>query len=194
MIEINELINKYCPDGVEYIKLGSITSILRGKRLTKDQLSNDEKYAVYHGGLEPLGYYSQCNRQAGTVMIINVGASAGTVGYSAEDFWSSDGCYCVDHSDELISRYVYYALICNESILRSRVRVAGIPTLDASVIEGTIIPLPPLPVQQEIVRILDTFTELTAEITAELTAELIARKKQYEYYRNKLLTFKEKPA
>ena len=53
------------------------------------------------------------------------------------------------------------------------------------------IPIPPLPVQQEIVRILDSFTELTAELTAELAAELAARKKQYEYYRDKLLSFKE---
>lgn len=50
-----------------------------------------------------------------------------------------------------------------------------------------ILPVPPLPVQEEIVRILDSFTELTANLTAEITA----RKKQYEYYRDKLLSFKE---
>lgn len=54
-----------------------------------------------------------------------------------------------------------------------------------------ILPVPPLPVQEEIVRILDSFTELTAELTANLTAEITARKKQYEYYRDKLLSFKE---
>lgn len=54
------------------------------------------------------------------------------------------------------------------------------------------IPLPPLPVQQEIVRILDSFTELTAELTVELTAELTARKKQYAYYRDELLNFGER--
>jgi len=53
------------------------------------------------------------------------------------------------------------------------------------------IPIPPLEIQTEIVRILDTFTALTAEITAEITAELTARKKQYTYYRDQLLTFKE---
>ncbi|WP_370387575.1 restriction endonuclease subunit S [Snodgrassella alvi] len=53
------------------------------------------------------------------------------------------------------------------------------------------IPVPPFLIQTEIVRILDTFTELTAELTVELTAELTARKKQYDYYRDKLLTFKE---
>lgn len=54
-----------------------------------------------------------------------------------------------------------------------------------------LIPIPPIKVQEEIVRILDVFKELTAEITAELTAEITARKKQYEYYRDKLLTFEE---
>lgn len=55
----------------------------------------------------------------------------------------------------------------------------------------TIIPLPPLSVQQEIVRILDSFTELTAELNEKLAAELTARRKQYEHYRDELLTFKE---
>ena len=63
----------------------------------------------------------------------------------------------------------------------SKVVHASIPA-----IESLIIPIPPLPVQREIVRILDNFAELTAELTAKLTAELLAREKQYEYYRNLL--------
>ncbi|WP_061216159.1 restriction endonuclease subunit S [Leptospira santarosai] len=58
-------------------------------------------------------------------------------------------------------------------------------------LEKVEIPIPPLPVQVEIVRILDAFTELTAELTVELTAELTARKKQYNYYRDQLLSFEE---
>jgi len=65
---------------------GDVTNVLRGKRLTKSQLSDGEKFPVYHGGLEPLGNYAESNRPANTVMIINVGASAGTVGYSSVDF------------------------------------------------------------------------------------------------------------
>ncbi|MGG4204256.1 restriction endonuclease subunit S [Paenibacillus jamilae] len=53
------------------------------------------------------------------------------------------------------------------------------------------IPIPPIKVQEEIVRILDAFTGLATELTAELTAELTSRKKQYAYYRDKLLTFDE---
>ena len=177
---------------VEWKKLGEITTILRGKRLIKSQLSNDKPYAVYHGGLEPLGYYESANRTANTTMIINVGASAGTIGYSKEDFWSSDGCYCVEHSKLFDDRYIYYALQTKEQQLKSKVRVAGIPTLDKPVVEDLLVPIPPLTEQQRIVNILDRFDALTTDITAGLPAEIEARRKQYEYYRDKLLTFKKK--
>lgn len=177
---------------VEWKKLGEITTILRGKRLTKSQLSNDKPYAVYHGGLEPLGYYESANRTANTTMIINVGASAGTIGYSKEDFWSSDGCYCVEHSKLFDDRYIYYALQTKEQQLKSKVRVAGIPTLDKPVVEDLLVPIPPLAEQQRIVDILDRFSTLTTDLTAGLPAEIAARRKQYEYYRDQLLTFKQK--
>ena len=172
---------------VEWKMLGEVTNVLRGKRLTRDLLSSTEKYPVFHGGLEPLGNYGQNNRPANSVMIINVGASAGTIGYSSVDFWSSDGCYCIEHSAGLNNKFLYYFLLGEQHFLKSRVRVAGIPTLDSFVIEKLLIPLPLLSVQKEIVRILDTFTELIAELTAELTA----RKQQYHYYREKLLSFEE---
>ena len=175
---------------VEWKALGDVTNVLRGKRLTKSQLTEGAKFPVYHGGLEPLGYYLESNRPANTAMIINVGASAGTVGYSAVDFWSSDGCFCLEHNELLNNRFLYFALIGHQSFLRSRVRIAGIPTLDAVVVEKLEIPIPcpdnpkkSLEIQAEIVRILDSFTELTAELTA--------RKKQYNYYRDQLLSFEE---
>ena len=56
------------------------------------------------------------------------------------------------------------------------------------------IPLPPLEVQREIVRILDAYSEKVAELTDRLAAELDARKKQYEHYRDQLLTFEKKNA
>ena len=67
--------------------------------------------------------------------------------------------------------------------------MGSLPQISLQVTEEFRIPLPPLPVQQEIVRILDNFADLTAEFIAELTAELTARKKQYEYYRDLLLRF-----
>lgn len=188
MNKIEELLAQLCPNGVEFKELGEVVKVLRGRRLTRNQLTPDEKYPVFHGGLEPLGYYGQSNRTANTVMVINVGASAGTVGFSSVDFWSSDGCFCISHSDIVISKFLYYSLIIQENTLKSKVRKAGIPTLDSLVILKIQIPIPPLPIQQEIVSILDKFTQLEAELEAELEA----RRAQYDYYKNELLNFEGK--
>lgn len=181
MSKLNDLINKLCPDGVEFVKLGETCEVLRGKRLTKKQLSETEKYPVFHGGIQPIGFYSKKNRNANTVMIINVGASAGTIGYSEKDFWSSDGCYCLSHTESVLPRYIYYVLSKDQHYFQSKVRHGGIPTLDALVVRNYRIPLPPLPIQAEIVRILDKFTQLEAELDC--------RKRQYEFYRDQLLSF-----
>lgn len=181
MSKLNDLINKLCPNGVEFVKLGETCEVLRGKRLTKKQLSETEKYPVFHGGIQPIGFYSKKNRNANTVMIINVGASAGTIGYSEKDFWSSDGCYCLSHTESVLPRYIYYVLSKDQHYFQSKVRHGGIPTLDALVVRNYRIPFPPLPIQAEIVRILDKFTQLEAELDC--------RKRQYEFYRDQLLSF-----
>ena len=174
---------------MEYKTLGEVCNVLRGKRLTKKELSNEYKYPVFHGGLEPLGFYLKSNRIADTVMIINVGASAGTVGYSEVDFWSSDGCYCIEHTSKINNKFLYYFLIGEQSFLKGKVRKAGIPTLDSFVIKKLQIPIPPLKKQKEIVTILDKFDTLTNSISEGLPKEIALRKKQYEYYREKLLSF-----
>ncbi len=171
---------------MEYKKLGEVCTVLRGKRLTKKELSGGGPFPVFHGGIEPIGYYCKGNRQAESVMIIDVGASAGTVGYCKNEFWSSDGCFCLSHVSTFEQRYLFFLLQSLERNLKSKVRRAGIPTLDNKVLENLLIPVPPIPVQREIVRILDSFTSLEAELEAELEA----RRKQYEYYRDQLLSFK----
>ena len=173
--------------GVEMKTLGKMTKVLRGKRLTKNMLDEEAPYPVFHGGIEPLGFYSQYNREANTVMIINVGASAGTVGYCDRKFWSSDGCFCISQSDSINNKFLYYYLETKTHYLQSQVRHAGIPTLDNPVVEKIYVPLLTLSEQQRIVSILDTFE---ASIQ-NLEAQLKEREKQYEYYRNKLLTFEE---
>lgn len=185
MSKLDELIKELCPNGVEYKPIGEICDILRGRRLTTRDLIEDGEYPVFHGGIEPIGYYNQKNRDGYSTMVINVGASAGTIGFCDKDFWSSDGCFCFSHTETLNQKFLFYVLQSNEHYLKSKVRKAGIPTLDNKEIERFQIPVPPLSIQNEIIHILDTFTSLTAELTAELTA----RRKQYEYYRDSLLTF-----
>ena len=188
MESIEQMIKRLCPEGIKFVKLGEVCEVLRGKRLTKKELFDDAQYKVFHGGLSPIGYYTKANRQAQTVMVINVGASAGTVGFCDEEFWSSDGCFCLSHNDDVtLPKYLYYYLADHQLSIQSRVRKAGIPTLDASAVKDLEIPLPPLAIQNRIVEVLDKMTTLTAELEAELEA----RKQQYEYYRNKLLIFNE---
>ena len=172
-------------------KLGEVCGVLRGRRLTKKELSQEKQgFAVYHGGIEPIGYYPTANRKANSTMVINVGASAGTVGFSREKFWSSDGCFCFTESPILLQRFLFYYLQSIEHKVKSKVRVAGIPTLDANILYNLDIPLPPLSVQSRIVEILDKFDTLTNSITEGLPLEIKLRRQQYEYYREQLLDFR----
>lgn len=183
----NQLLDFEGVEGVEWKSLGENVQVLRGRRLTKSDLLQEGKYQVFHGGLEPLGYYNLNNREADSVMIINVGASAGTVGYCNKDFWSSDGCFTLSKNPLILPKYLYCYLKQQERKISSKVRKAGIPTLDAKVIEDINIPLIPLAKQIEIVSKLDAFENLIQSLEQEIKL----RKQQYEYYREKLLTFEK---
>ena len=174
---------------IEWKTLGEVCSILRGRRLTKKQLSEEGIYPVFHGGLEPIGYYDESNRKGDTTMVINVGASAGTIGYSQNDFWSSDGCFCISDTPLALSRFIFYVLQSKELQIKGKVRKAGIPTLESNILEQLPIPLPPLSEQRRIVDILDRFDTLTNSISEGLPKEIALRRKQYEYYRDALLNF-----
>lgn len=170
---------------LEWKEIKEEMKVLRGKRLTKNLLDNNAEYPVFHGGIDPLGNYSQYNRDENTVMVINVGASAGTVGFCDRKFWSSDGCFCISHSEKINSKFLFYYLQCKTHYLQSQVRYAGIPTLDNSVVEKIKIPLLPFAEQNRIVGILDTFTSSIEN----LKEQIAQRRKQYEYYRDQLLIF-----
>ena len=187
-----KLLSAHLPKDVEFKTLGELLGpIPRGKRLTKSNLSAGGSIPVFHGGLNPIGYHDESNTPGETVMVINVGASSGSVGWSHTPFWCSDGCFALPHSKEISSRYLYYCASLNEQFFMDKVRKAGIPTLASESVLALVVPVLPMPNQIEIVGILDNFSELTTNLSMGLPAELSARRKQYEYYRDKLLTFKE---
>lgn len=189
MSKLEELIQKFCPEGVEYKTLQSVVGVNRGSRLTKDQLNDHYEYEVYHGSKNSiLGKYHRFNAPKNTTIVVNTG-SIGEVKFIDKEFWCSDGSFWIGHSNEIDDKYLYHALSGYEDYFFSKKRVGGVPTIDRSVIENFSIPIPPIEVQREIVHILDNFTELTGELTAELAAELTARLKQYEFYKNQLLEF-----
>ena len=183
MSKLERLIQQYCPDGVEYVKLDSVANICRGTRVVKSQLS-DKGFPVYQNCLTPMGYFERSNCNAGITFVI-CGGAAGNVGYTDVECWAADDCELIIGGHQVINRYIYYYLMTKQNYLLSKVRKASIPRLSPSIIKDLEIPLPPLPVQEEIVRILDAFTELQAELQAELQK----RQQQYNFYRDNLLNF-----
>ena len=186
MNKVEELIQQLCPEGVEYKELGDVVVIVKGKQLNKELLTDIGTYPAYNGGISFSGFTDNYNYDENTIIISQGGASAGFVNFITTKFYANAHCYVVLPNNEVvINRYVYHFLKLNQERLTEKQHGAGIPALKTSEIAKLLIPIPPLPVQQEIVTILDTFTQLEAELEAELEA----RKKQYEYYRNELLTF-----
>lgn len=185
MSKLEKLIQQYCPDGVEYVRLDKVANVCRGTRVVKSQLS-DTGYPVYQNCLTPMGYFERSNCNAGTTFVI-CGGAAGNVGYTDVDCWAADDCEFIIGGHQVINRYIYYYLMTKQNYLLSKVRKASIPRLSPNIIKELEIPVPPLPVQEEIVRVLDAFTELQAELQAELQK----RKQQYNFYRDNLLNFKD---
>ena len=179
MSRLEELINELCPSGVPFFFLEEKADIHRGVRVVKNQLDSKGEYPVFQNALQPMGRYHAFNEKGGKTYVISAGA-AGEIGFSSQDFWAADDCLVIIGDESLNDKYVYYWLMSRKSFIGSMVRKASIPRLSRKIIEKLRIPVPPMEVQCEIVRILDNFTELTAELTAELTV----RKKQYEYYRD----------
>ena len=186
--KIEKLIAELCPNGVEFRELEEVCNVLKGKQLNKSELSELGDYPAYNGGVSYSGFTNKYNVEENTTIISQGGASAGFVQFITKKFWANAHCYYLKPNLEFINNKFLFYLVKNEQEnFMTFQHGAGIPALKSDKIKTFQIPLPPLTIQTEIVRILDTFTELTAELTTELTA----RKKQYSYYRDQLLTFPE---
>ena len=176
MSELERLITELCPDGVEYRPLEDVCKVNSPpKKILSNDIANAGSYPVIDQGAEfisgftedesallPQNQYIIFGDHTEIIKYIDFAFAQGADGIK---ILTSKGCIC---------RYLYHAFSCK--YIKS-----GKYTRHWSVAKTTLIPLPPIEVQREIVRILDNFTELTAELTA--------RKQQYEHYRDSLLAF-----
>lgn len=106
MSKLNDLINKLCPDGVYFVKLGEVCEIKTGKGITQKDCSDAGEYPVYSGGKEPMGYYHKYNRDENTVTVSRVGAYAGYVNFVFQKFYLNDKCFSViPIQDNINSKY-----------------------------------------------------------------------------------------
>ena len=185
MSELQELIQKLCPDGVEYKKLGDkqVSIMQRGTSLTKNN-STEGAYPVISGGRVPAFYCDKFNREGETITVAGSGAGAGYVQYWNEPIFVCDA-FSIKGCENVSTKYLYYCLTNVQDKIYATKKGGGVPHVHISSIENFLIPIPHPAIQEEIVKILDRF----ADYAAELQAELQARKEQYEYYRNKLLMF-----
>lgn len=193
MSRLDEVIKELCPNGVEYKELKGICVIKKGVQLNKEKLLEEAEYPVINGGILPSGYWNDYNVKENTITISQGGASAGYVQYISTKFWAGAHCYYLELKDKNINyRYIYHFIKMKQDKLTSSQVGAGIPSVEKKILENLLIPVPPLEVQDEIVRILDDYTKSVEELKEKLNKELIARKKQYSWYRDYLLKFENK--
>ena len=207
MSKLEELIEQYCPDGVEYVPLSSIGTIKRGNGLQKKDFVKAGIGCIHYGQIytkfglftnKTLTYVDKeladhlLHIEKGDLVIActseNVEDVCKAVAWLGDDSIVTGGHSCVLHHNQN-PKYIAY-FFQTESFQRQKRKYAyGTKVIDIKPdsIGKIEIPLPPLPVQEEIVRVLDTFTELQAELQAELQK----RKQQYNYYLDNLLNFKD---
>lgn len=212
MNKLIEQIEKYCPDGVEYIPLWQLTSW--DKRFKEVENSKQIRIDEYHYYLA--AELNSIISENGDIKILTTSKTdlytteelAGDnvvdaeiicipwggnpiVQYYNGKFVTSDNRIArVLDANKLNTRYLYYAMINKIKTIASFYRGSGIKHPAMANVLNIEIPVPPMPVQEEIVRILDKFSKLTTDISEGLPAEIKMRHQQYEYYRDKLLSFK----
>lgn len=184
MSKLQELIKKNCPDGVPYRLFGDVLDFRRGMTITeKDATPGD--FPVIAGGQKPAYYHNVFNREGETIAVAGSGAYAGFVSWWTTPIFLSDAFSVHPKDNSLLPKFVFYCMKNMQDKIHNTKKGSGVPHVHGSSIAKFLIPIPPIEVQEEIVKILDRF----ADYAAELQAELQARKEQYEYYRNLLLTF-----
>ena len=193
MSRLERLMEELCPNGVEYKMLGEICTY--GKERIEASMVDENNY---------VGVDNLLPNKAGKISSNYVPKDGSIIKFENEDIlignirpylrkiWLAD-CFGGTNGDVLVikidsnkiyCRYLYYVLSSEKFFIFDiqNSKGAKMPRGDKDAILKYKIPIPPLPVQKEIVRILDTFSEFTYELTYELTTELNKRKQQYEYY------------
>ena len=210
MSKLDELIRGLCPDGVEYKTLGEIAvDIYRGAGITRDQVTAKGTPCVRYGEIYTTYgvWFDKCVSHTdeskllskkyfehGDILFAITGESVDDIAkccaYIGHEKCLAGGDIVVlKHNQD--PKYLSYVLATTDARqqkskgkVKSKVVHSSVPA-----IREIKVPIPPIEIQREIVRILDDYTENIVELQNQLTAEITARQKQYEFYRDKLLTF-----
>lgn len=187
MSKLQELIDRLCPHGVEFRPLGEVVELLDSQRKPVSKGKRKEGIYPYYGA-NGIQDYVDAFIFDGTFLLIGEDGSvinpdkSPVLNWAEGKIWVNNHAHILKETEIANLRFIFYALQVTDvsDIVRGTP-----PKLNQANLKGIKIPIPPIEVQEEIVRILDTFSAHAAELQAELQA----RKEQYEYYRNLLLSF-----
>lgn len=189
MSELERLIEELCPNGVKYVKVGDVAEVGTGSSNGNEAI-DDGKY--------PFFVRSQIVKAKDDYEYDEEAIIIPGEGGIGEIFHYINGKYALHQrvyrihfiTYDVDVKFAYYYMQANfKAFIMKKAVSATVTSIRKPMVEEFPLPVPPIEVQREIVRVLDNFTELTTELTTALTTEFTARQKQYEYYQEKLLTF-----
>ena len=189
MSKLDQLIEKHCPNGVKYVAIKDYFTRLKGTPITAGKMkeieSVDGDIRIFAGGKTVINTHEEDIPNANITRVPAVLVqSRGVIDfiYYEKPFTFKNEMWAYTSDNKVTVKYLYYVLRNNVQYFRDSASGMGsLPQISLRITEDFKIPVPPLEVQSEIVKILDNFTELTAELTA--------RKAQYKYYTELLLDF-----
>jgi len=182
----DQLLDLEGKEGVEMKTLGESCLIRTGSKPA--EILDKGRYCYINAGTTESGYVNESNCDCDVVTTPSRGQGGiGFVGYQRNDFWLGPLCYQIrpNKKENFKSKYLFYYLSSHSEEILKYKSEGGTPAVNAVDLKKIQIHLPPLQEQQRIVSILDTFEASIQNLEAQLSQ----REKQYEYYRNKLLTF-----
>lgn len=211
MSRLEELIQEYCPNGVEYKPLNEVCRLVTGATPSKTKREywengtiswmssgevNLKRVYETETKITQLGYDKTSTTMVPVHSIVialaGQGKTRGKVAITEIELCTNQSLCSIICSEQVNYKFLYYYLDSKYEELRSISNGDGTRGgLSLRILNPYMVPIPPIPVQEEIVRILDIFTQLTAELQEKLDAELQARKKQYEHHKNELLSFND---
>lgn len=173
--------------------LGEVARVRVGQAPAPGVVSKVGPYSFINAGTTESGRASESNTPGDTITIPSRGqGGVGVVNYQSEEFWCGPLCYRITSSFEALStRFLYYYLKSVQPSIRALQQTGGTPALNRKELVLVKVPVPALSEQGRVVVILKKLDALISDFSFGLPAELNARRKQYEYYRDKLLTFEE---
>ncbi|WQW56013.1 restriction endonuclease subunit S [Helicobacter pylori] len=207
---LKTLLQTLAPKGVEFRKLGDIGEFTRGNGLLKSDLKDKGRPVVHYGQIhtqynlsidKTISYVNEAlfhklkKAKPNDILIVTTSENVKDVGKSIAWLGNKEVAFSGEMYSYSTNENPKFIIYCFQTWFfqkekEKRITGTKVMRIHENDLKKITIPIPPLEIQQEIVKILDQFLALTTDLLAGIPAEIKARKKQYEYYREKLLTFK----